>query len=95
MDGSWYKISDNYALLKIWVQPNASRTKILGEYNGYLKVALQVPPLEGRANGELIKLFSKKFKIPKSQIQLKGEKSRKKELTLPLTPQLKEFLGEK
>jgi len=90
---SFYKIENNWVIIKIWVQPNASKTQIVGEYRDRLKIALQSPPVEGAANRELIKFFQKRFKIPKSQIQLKGEKSRQKEVVVPFNSKLVEFLS--
>ena len=90
----FYKVEGDKIFLKVRVQPNASKTKIVGLYQGSLKIAVQAPPVEGAANKELIKFFNKKFKIPKTQIELKGEKSRNKELTLPATPPLLKFLEE-
>jgi hypothetical protein len=48
--------------------------------------------VEGAANKELIKFISKEFKIPKSEIEIKGETSKRKQLILPLNERLKEFL---
>jgi hypothetical protein len=90
----FYKVEGDKIFLKVRVQPNASKTKIVGLYQGSLKIAVQAPPVEGAANKELIKFFNKRFKIPKTQIELKGEKSRNKELTLPATPPLLKFLEE-
>ena len=71
--------------VSVKVIPRSSKNKIIWE-NDILKVKLTSPPVEGKANKELIRFLSKVFKIPKSEIRIvRGEKSRKKiiELNLP------------
>ncbi len=47
--------------------------------NAQLKIAVQAPPLEGRANQALIAFLANCFSIPKSRVQLvSGELSRTK-----------------
>lgn len=56
---------------------------IAGEENGRLKVRLQAPPVEGKANRELLKLLSKALGISKSRVRLEaGERSRDKSVLL-------------
>ena len=46
-----------------------------------LKIRLTSPPLDNRANDELIEFLSKKLGIPRRDIEiLHGEKSRKKKV---------------
>jgi len=61
------------------VSPRAGRSRIKGEMDGILLVALAAPPVEGAANEELIALLSRELHIPKSRISiLRGRRSRKK-----------------
>ena len=46
----------------------SSRSEIVGEIDGALKVKLASPPVGGAANAELIKLFAKKFGVAKRDI---------------------------
>ncbi len=65
----------------LYIQPQASKNQIIGLHNGALKVKIQAPPVEGKANDEIIFYFSKLLKIPKSRLQiLKGDLSRHKTL---------------
>ena len=70
--------------LNIHLTPNAKKSEVLGEETNLfgkkcLKVKVAAPPIEGKANKELIETLSKHFKKPKSQIRiLKGENSRNK-----------------
>lgn len=54
----------------------------MGEGDGAaLKVALQAPPIEGRANAALIEFFSKLLKTPRAAIEIgSGEHARIKKI---------------
>lgn len=63
----------------IKVKPNSQQQKIIEEADGSLTISLSSPPVDGRANAELIKLLAKKFNISKSKITIKlGLSSRQK-----------------
>lgn len=64
-------------------QPGAKKTAIVGLYGegetAQLKIAVQAPPIEGRANEALVAFLAKDFNLPKSSIELiSGELSRSK-----------------
>ncbi|MBO3463632.1 DUF167 domain-containing protein [Aetokthonos hydrillicola Thurmond2011] len=64
---------------KVKVKPNSKVQKIQEEADGSLTVHLKSPPVDGKANQELIELLSKKFNVPKSYIRIKsGLSSRQK-----------------
>jgi uncharacterized protein (TIGR00251 family) len=69
--------------LAVHAQPGAKKTAITGVYGegatAQLKIAVQAPPLEGRANSALIAFLSKTFGLPKNRVELvSGELSRSK-----------------
>jgi len=65
--------------LKVYLQPGAKKSEIIGPHDGYLKIKIKAPAVEGKANLELIYFLSKLFKLRQNQIQIdKGELSRKK-----------------
>jgi uncharacterized protein len=69
--------------LNIYVQPNASRTAIVGLHDRSLKIALQAPPIDGEANKAAVEFFSLLFSLPKKSLTLvKGEKSRLKRIQI-------------
>ena len=74
--------SSNYRtmpVLQIKVKPNCQQRSITEELDGTLTVRLKSPPVDGKANQELIKLLAKKLDLPKSQIRIKsGHGSRSK-----------------
>ena len=64
---------------RVKVKPNSKQQKIVEELDGSLTVHLKSPPVDGRANEELIKVLAKKFDVPKSYINIKsGAFSRQK-----------------
>ena len=87
-----FEIKDDLVYLKIKAQPNSSKNKIAGMYGDAIKINIKAPAVEGAANKELIKFLSKEFKIPKSEIKIKGETSKQKTVILPLNDKLREFL---
>ena len=63
----------------IKVKPNSAQQKITEEADGSLSISLKSPPVDGKANAELIKLLANKFAVPKSRITIKlGLSSRQK-----------------
>lgn len=68
-------------LLRVYIQPRASRNAICGVHGDALKVAITAPPLEGRANRAVMTFLSDCFSLPKKNIRLlSGEQSRYKTL---------------
>lgn len=63
------------------VTPRSSRSEIVGEFDGAVKVRLSSPPVDGAANAELIKLFAKKLGVARSAVAIvSGETSKTKRL---------------
>ena len=70
-------------MFRVQVVPRASRTEIVGEHNGALRVRLAAPPVDGAANDELRRLLARTFNVPRSSIQLvSGQGSRTKQIRI-------------
>ncbi|WP_058947609.1 DUF167 family protein [Thermococcus sp. 2319x1] len=82
-------------IIQIYVQPNAKKTEIEGidEWRKRLKVKVKVPPVEGKANKEVVKFFSKL--LGADVVLLRGEASREKDLLVKglTAEEVKEKLG--
>jgi len=52
------------------VKPNSREQKIIHQPDGSLNVYFKSPPVDGKANEELIKLLAVEFNIPKSSITI-------------------------
>ena len=67
------------ALIRLHIQPGAKRSAPAGLFGDALKVAIQAPPVDGKANAALIKTLAKWFGVSANQIEIKsGEFSRDK-----------------
>jgi uncharacterized protein (TIGR00251 family) len=76
---SWIRESEHGALVEIRALPGARKSEIVGEQNGRLKIRLNAPPVEGKANKELLRLLAKQLGLKKSQVRLHtGDRSRDK-----------------
>ena len=53
------------------VKPNSKKQAIIEEDDGSLTVHLKSPPVDGKANQELVELLAKKFAVPKSHITIR------------------------
>ncbi len=73
----------NDLLLRLYIQPKASRDKIVGLHGDEIKVAITAPPVDGKANAHLAKYLSKQFKVAKGAIEIeKGELGRHKQIRI-------------
>ncbi len=74
---------DTAVIFPVRVVPRASKSEIVGEHDGALKVRIASPPVDGAANAELVKLLSKTFNVSKSAIEiLSGETSKTKKVQI-------------
>ncbi len=71
------------AVLLLYVQPRASKSEIVGEHDGRLKLRLCSPPVDNAANHECIRFFSKLLHMPRGCFRIvQGESSRRKSLLI-------------
>ena len=67
------------ARVSVWVRPNARRSEIADFQDGVLQVRVAAPPVEGKANKELVEFLSKVLGVSKSRLTIeKGVNGRKK-----------------
>jgi uncharacterized protein (TIGR00251 family) len=57
-------------ILNVRVEPRSSRPGISGPYGDGIKVKLKSPPVEGKANSELIEILAKEYGIPKRDVDI-------------------------
>ena len=66
-------------LIRLRVQPRASRERLEGVRDGYVRLRLTAQPVDGAANAACIAFLAKVLAISRARIQLQaGEKSREK-----------------
>ena len=65
--------------LTVHVKPRSSRSQILGLKDGVLEVAVQAPPVDGKANEELIQLIADALDLSKKNVSVvAGQTGRQK-----------------
>ncbi|QJI75177.1 YggU family protein [Citrobacter freundii] len=71
-------------VLRLYIQPKASRDSIVGLHGDEVKVVhLTAPPVDGQANSHLVKFLGKQFRVAKSQVVIeKGELGRHKQVKI-------------
>jgi uncharacterized protein len=70
-------------LLKVRVQPGASRNEIAGKRDGAVIVRVTAPPVDGKANTAACKLLAETCGIPPSRVEIvRGESRRDKVVRL-------------
>ena len=77
------RAATNGVTMAVRAQPGAKRTAITGVYGegaaAQLKIAVQAPPIQGRANLALIAFLADTFGVAKNKVELvSGELSRSK-----------------
>jgi len=81
-------------ILRVRVQPKASRDEFCGLQGEALKVRITAPPVDGKANAHLIKFLAKQFGVAKSAVTLlSGETGRDKRLRIHAPARLPEGLS--
>ena len=66
-------------VLEVLVQPRASRTRVVGEHDGRLKIQLAAPPVDGEANAALVAFLADVLSVRKQDVAIvRGETGRRK-----------------
>ena len=81
-------------VVKIRVVPNAPKTAAAGAYGDGVKIKINAPAMDGKANAELIKFLSKFFGIERGAIEIiSGETTRDKVVRIDAQDCLKKLVG--
>lgn len=71
-------------ILQVKVKPNSKRSAIEQQPDGTWIAFVKSPPVDGKANAELIKLVADQFDVPKSSVSIRtGAGNRLKLIELP------------
>lgn len=78
-----------FACVHVLLQPRASRNEICGIVGSELKVRVTSPPVDDRANAQLVEFLAETAGLPRRDVAiLKGHKSRRKTVGFKgLTPE--------
>ncbi len=59
-------------ILQVKVKPNARSSELLQADDGTWSATLKSPPVDGKANQELVALVARQFKCPKAAVSIKA-----------------------
>jgi uncharacterized protein (TIGR00251 family) len=80
---SYLRESDQGVILKVQVQPRASRDEVVGPHGDGLKIRITSAPVAGAANKHLLKFLAKKLRVARSQMSIaSGATSRAKSIAI-------------
>ena len=65
-----YVEKDGVLTFSVRVVPRASRSEIVGEHDGALRVRIAAPPVDGAANDELVRLLARAFGVARGAIEI-------------------------
>ncbi len=74
-------------LLQVKVKPNSSVSRLEQMPDGNWLARLKSPPIDGKANAELLALVAKHFSCPKSAVEIKSGKSGRTKFLVVNSPQ--------
>jgi uncharacterized protein len=85
-------------LLELRVQPRASRREFAGTIGDRVRVRLQAPPVDGRANAALLEFLAEAFGVPRAAVSIeRGLAGRDKSVRIrgagPLAAHTRALLG--
>ena len=97
MENRFYRWQNNNLHLFCQLQPKASKDEFAGIYLGEtiggkahprLKIRISAPPIDGKANQQLIKFLAKQFAVAKSAISIDSGELGKQKNVIIQQPQL-------
>lgn len=81
-------------VLRCHLQPKASRSEFCGSHDERLKLRIAAPPVEGRANTELIAFLAKAFGVAQRAVSIEsGSSGRRKTIRIAAPQTLPPELG--
>ncbi|MGD9030025.1 MAG: DUF167 domain-containing protein [Anaerolineae bacterium] len=78
---------DGACTFRVRVAPRGRRNEIVGEHSDAIKVRVQAPAVEGKANGALRKFLAEQLGIPRRDVEIvSGHASRWKRVRVAGVP---------
>lgn len=79
MSAPWLRAAGADVVLSLHIQPGAKKTEVVGLHGEALKIRLNAPPVDGKANDCLIAYLAERLGVPKARVVLEaGQTSRSK-----------------
>jgi uncharacterized protein (TIGR00251 family) len=64
------KEQGDWITFAVRVAARASRTEVVGEHGGALRVRVAVPPVDGAANDEIVRFFAGLLGVPRGDVEI-------------------------
>ena len=75
----WLREAPGGVVLELLVQPRASRTRVVGEHDGRLKVQLAAPPVDGRGQRGADRVPRRRARVRRADVTIeRGDTGRRK-----------------
>ncbi len=76
-------VHEGEVVFKVQVVPRSSRSEVVGEHNGALRIRIAAPPVDGAANEELIRVLAKTFNVSRSAVTIvSGQTGKVKQISI-------------
>lgn len=77
----WLRATADGCVLTVHAQPGAKATAVAGAHGEALKIRLAAPPVDGKANAELLRFVAERLDVARGAVTLvAGDTSRAKRL---------------
>jgi uncharacterized protein (TIGR00251 family) len=77
------RVKDGVWRLMIWVQPRAKRNEVVGLYDQRLKIRVQAPPVDDKANSAVCSFIARQLGLRKNQVSIEsGQTARQKNILI-------------
>lgn len=88
MSRPWCSAMADGVRIAVQITPNARKTEVVGETGDALRIKLQAPPVDGKANEALIRYLAERLAVPKSSVSIAHGLTGRKKLLEVRTAQL-------
>ncbi len=80
---TWLAKREGFVEIAVHVSPGARKTSVAGLHGAALKIRLQAPPVDGKANRALTEFIAEQLGLPRASVALvAGETSREKRVRI-------------
>lgn len=80
---NWIRADQNGCIIEVHISPQSKKCEIVGLYNNRLKIKIDSPPVDGKANAALIRFLAETLGLKMSNLSiLRGETSKIKQIKI-------------
>ena len=80
MTAAWISKTKDHCRIAVQVSPNAKKSEIVSSDGDALRIRLQAPPVDGKANETLVQFIAKKLRIPRKYVTITHGLTNKRKL---------------